>query len=100
MYLRNFVRNSKNDDLVKRVQLLEATPAYARVRFPDGRESSVSLQDLAGYPRDQTLPGDPALPPQVVKTVEPGEGFEISEQPSSGADRNGTERIGTEYNEA
>ena len=45
------MRNGKNDDLVQRVELLEANPTYARIRFPDGRESNVSLRDLARYPR-------------------------------------------------
>ena len=45
--LRKFVRDGKNDDLVQRVELTDVNPTFARVRFPDGRESSVSLQDLA-----------------------------------------------------
>lgn len=54
--LRNFVRNSKNDDLVRKVKLTEANPSFARVQFPDGRESTVSLRDLAPYPvQDQEL---------------------------------------------
>ena len=48
--LRNFVRTHKNDDLVRKVELTEANPSFARVRFPDGRESTVSLKDLAPYP--------------------------------------------------
>ena len=48
--LRNFVHTHKNDDLVRKVELTEANPLFARVRFPDGRESTVSLKDLAPYP--------------------------------------------------
>lgn len=45
--LRKFVRESKADALVQPVDLLSATPHYARVRFPDGRESTVSTKDIA-----------------------------------------------------
>ena len=48
--LRNFVRQSKHDDLVSQVQLTEANPMYAYVRFPSGREANVSLCDLAPCP--------------------------------------------------
>ena len=48
--LRNFVRANKNDDYVRQVQLTEANPTFARVRFPDGHKSTVSLQDLAPCP--------------------------------------------------
>ena len=48
--LRKFVRQNKNDPLVQKVHLIEANPAYARVRFPGGRESTVSLRDLARCP--------------------------------------------------
>ena len=38
--------------MVRKVELLEANPMYARVRYDDGRESNVSLRDIARYPRD------------------------------------------------
>lgn len=44
--LRRHVRN-KNDPLVDEVDLVEANPLYAHVRFPSGREDTVSIQDLA-----------------------------------------------------
>ena len=50
--LRKFVRKGKNDDLVRKVELVEANPMYARVRYPDGKESNVSLRDLARCPDD------------------------------------------------
>ena len=56
--LRKFVRASKTDDLVQRVDLIEANPVYARVRYSDGRESNVSLRDIARCPRDEDLTGD------------------------------------------
>ena len=48
--LRRFVRN-KNDPYVDEVKLLEANPNFAQVRFPDGRESTVSVSDLAPCPK-------------------------------------------------
>ena len=44
--LRRFVRN-KDEPLCDRVELLEANPNYALIRYSDGRESSVSTSDLA-----------------------------------------------------
>ena len=48
--LRRFVRHSKNDPFVDEVELIAANPTYARIRYPSGRESSVSLRDLAPCP--------------------------------------------------
>ncbi|KRZ59977.1 Retrovirus-related Pol polyprotein from transposon 17.6 [Trichinella nativa] len=45
--LKKHVRNSKTDPLVEEVRLLEVNPTNAYVRFPDGRESSVSTRHLA-----------------------------------------------------
>ena len=50
--LRKFVRHNKHDDLVEEVELTHANPSYARIRYDDGRESSVSLADLAPCPRN------------------------------------------------
>ena len=44
--LRRFVRN-KSEPLCDEVELLDANPKTALVRFPDGRESTVSVSDLA-----------------------------------------------------
>ena len=44
--VRKFVRD-KSDPLVESVELISATPNYAQVRYPDGRESTVSTKDLA-----------------------------------------------------
>ena len=51
--LRKFVRTGKNDDVVQKVELVEANPMYARIKYPDGRETNVSLRDLARYPQGQ-----------------------------------------------
>ena len=47
--LRRFVRN-KNEALCDEVELLDANHSFARIRYPDGRESTVSTTDLARSP--------------------------------------------------
>ena len=47
VYLRRFVRSSKSDPLVDKVELIGINPTYANVRFSNGREATVSLRDLA-----------------------------------------------------
>ena len=48
--MRNFTRGSKNENLVQQVELMQANPAYAKIPYPDGREATVSLDDLARAP--------------------------------------------------
>ena len=45
--LRRIKRSSKYEPIVDQVELLEANTQYAFIRYPDGRESTVSLHDLA-----------------------------------------------------
>ena len=45
--LRRYVRKSKYEPLVDKVDLIEANPMYAHVRHENGVESTVSLRDLA-----------------------------------------------------
>ena len=45
--MRRFNRSAKYDPLVDEGQLIEANSHYAFIRYPDGRESTVSLPDLA-----------------------------------------------------
>uniref|UniRef100_A0A0K8SK20 Uncharacterized protein n=1 Tax=Lygus hesperus TaxID=30085 RepID=A0A0K8SK20_LYGHE len=45
--MRKDVRASKHEPLVDKVELVESTPHYAHVRLPDGRETTVSLRQLA-----------------------------------------------------
>ena len=47
VFLKRHVRNSKYEPLVDEVDLLEANPDYAYVRFPNGRETTVSIRHLA-----------------------------------------------------
>lgn len=45
--LKRTVRSSKYDPVMEEVELLNCNPQYAHVRFPDGREDTVSLRYLA-----------------------------------------------------
>ena len=47
VYLKRHIRTSKYDQVVDKVDLLHATPNYAIVRLPNGRETTVSLKDVA-----------------------------------------------------
>jgi len=47
VFLRHFVRSNKDEPPVDEVDLLDTNPTYARIRYQDGRESTVSLMDLA-----------------------------------------------------
>ena len=45
--LKRHVRSSKYEPILDKVELIHATPSYARVRLPGGREVTVSLGDVA-----------------------------------------------------
>ena len=47
--LRRFVRHTKNDPLMDEVHLMDINPSYAHIRYPDGRESTVSIKNLSAY---------------------------------------------------
>lgn len=83
--LRRFVRGSKLDPLVDRVELTDVNPTYAHVRFPDGRESTVSLRDLAPCARSEAASQDSAVETTLLDshdlhTVRQGDAC-ISDQP-------------------
>ena len=45
--IRRHVRQSKYDPLVEEADLIHATPQYAHIRYKNGRETTVSLKDVA-----------------------------------------------------
>lgn len=67
--LRRHIRNSKYDPLVDEVELIEANPQYAHVRYNDGRESTVSTRHLApiGDQSSYTRQGEHPLTETVVE---------------------------------
>lgn len=92
--MKKHVRTSKYDPLVEEVELIESNPEYAYVRFPDGRETTVSTRHLA--PRGETLTSSEDededkslerksnLDPQVEEPV--GTGVPNQPQPSENLD--------------
>ena len=50
--MKKYVRQSKYNPLVEEVELLECNPQYASIRYKDGRESTVSIKQLAPAGRD------------------------------------------------
>ena len=73
--LRRHVRASKYDPHVDEVELIDANPNYATIRHPSGRESNVSLRDLAPLPSTEG---------KATGFSSPGESLQISspEEPS------------------
>ena len=75
--LRRFVRSHKNEPLVDQVELLDCNPTYASIKYPDGRESTVSVRDLAPCPEEaahssesntetlKTVPSDKTTEPEI-----------------------------------
>ena len=45
--MKRHLHGNKHDSFVDEVDLVRATPKYALVRFPSGRETTVSLRDVA-----------------------------------------------------
>ena len=45
--MKRNVRCSKYEPLVNEVELVKANPHYAHVKFPDGRETTVSIKQFA-----------------------------------------------------
>ena len=60
--LKKHVRNSKYDPLTEEVELIEANHKYAHVKYPSGRETTVSLRHLApggSVPSDMAMNNSP-----------------------------------------
>ena len=66
--LRRHVRSSKYDPSMTTVDLIEANPQYATIRTADGRETTVSTQDLA--PTGKLQAGD-LEPVTLVDSTQP-----------------------------
>ena len=80
VFLMRHVRESKYDPLVDEVDLLYANPEYAHVRFPSGREDTVSLCHLAPCgdavePRGDTVT---QMPPLVIPPVTNDQGVDTA----------------------
>ena len=51
--IKKHVCQSKYDPLVEEAELIEANPEYAYVRSKSGTETTVSVRDLAPFPREE-----------------------------------------------
>ena len=71
-YTRNCNRQSKYDPLVEEVELLDANPEYIHVKFANGRESTISLWDLAPHSKtfDHSVSITPDQLPNYNRNVE------------------------------
>lgn len=69
--LRRFVRRSKYDPLVDEVQILDANPNYAHIRYQNGRETTVSVRDLAprGLDLKNLVDSEVEIDPPVLENV-------------------------------
>ena len=82
--MKNNVRHSKFDPLVEEVTLLESNPQYALIRRNDGKESTVSIRQLA--PRgDSSILVHEAVPaegqvPEPNPSVEPDDHIPENDQ--------------------
>ena len=72
VYGKPHVRHSKFDILVEKVDVLQANPHYAHIRYPDGRETTVSTKHLApyGYVEHVETPTSTQVP--TAETKAPG----------------------------
>ena len=61
VYIKRQVRTSKMDPLVDEVELLQANPHYAHVRYPDGRETTVATKHLAPKGHSKVVETLPAV---------------------------------------
>ena len=69
--LRRFVRTNKNEPLVDEVDLLEANPTFANIRYSNGRESTVSVRDLAPCPKTLRSTKENEIVPDYTNEVHP-----------------------------
>ena len=66
--LKRHVRQSKYEPLVEEVDLLEANPNYAHIRKADGKETTVSLRDLAPRGKEDGLEIQGTTEPFVMRS--------------------------------
>ena len=85
VYLKRHNRQSKYEPFVDEVELLEANPNYAHIRYNNGRESAVSLSDLAPCAQPETQNPD-SVPQETVALNDQPETMQTDAPPSNTAD--------------
>ncbi|CAB3981035.1 Pro-Pol poly [Paramuricea clavata] len=63
VFLKRHVRASKTCPLVDEVELLQANPQYAYIRYPDGRETTVATRHLDPRGQQEIVLSEPAQLP-------------------------------------
>ena len=61
VYVNRIVRHSKFEPLVDEANVLQVNPHYAHIRYPDGRETTVSTRNLAPRAQAVEVPSEPLL---------------------------------------
>ena len=72
VYVKQHVRHSKFDPLVEKVYVLQANPHYAHIRYPDGRETTVSTRHLAPYGHVEHVEAPNSTQVPIAETKAPG----------------------------
>ena len=67
LLLKHHIHTSKDNPLVDNVELLQATPQYAHIRYTDGREMTVPIRHLAPLPEDTQIHNDVLPAPDVLE---------------------------------
>ena len=63
--VKKHARSSKYESLVEEADIMDLTPTYAKVKFQNGRESTVSLRDLAPLPQIKNADSTEPLPTSI-----------------------------------
>lgn len=63
--VRSFVRSNKNKSLIDQAEL-DSNPTHASIRHPDGRESTVSVCNLAPCPEGQVIHPTSTKEPDII----------------------------------
>lgn len=95
--LRKFVRAS-DDPLVQEVELIETNPHFAHIKYPNGKEDTVSIRDLAqlplesfeanGEPLHVELPPNEEIITEELPNTIPTESRETTVQPETNPSSN------------
>ena len=72
VYVKRHVRHSKFDPLVEKADVLQANPHYAHIRYPDGRETTVSTKHLAPYGHVEHVEAPTSTQVPTAETKTPG----------------------------
>ena len=82
LLLKRFVRNDKTNPYVDQVELLNSNPTYANIKYPSGRESTVSVCDLAPCPETELAPESSMMEPNKSPPVVPIQGEDTTSKVS------------------